>query len=108
MKHSRTSSSYSYERDFRELIETYTSNQKNSKKTHLPQENVSVGTCSKEEKNKSWLDGIEERASSESDDDITLPNKSFAPASMQKELSVEFLEDECDQYLDVDDLDGTF
>ncbi|PWA82395.1 RECQ helicase SIM [Artemisia annua] len=107
VKHSRTSSSYSYERDFRELIETYTSNQKNSKKTHLPQENVSVGTCSKEEKNKSWLDGVEERASSESDDDITLPNKSFAPASMQKELSVEYLEDECDQYLDVDDLDVT-
>lgn len=106
MKHTRTSSS-SYERDFRELIEVYTRNPKYSKKTNLPQKNISVGTSSEDKINKIWLDDAEERASSsESDEDITLPNDSCVPALKRKELSVEYLEDECDLFLDVDDFDG--
>ncbi|KAK9076927.1 hypothetical protein SSX86_005262 [Deinandra increscens subsp. villosa] len=97
VKNSRTCSS-SYERDFSELIEAYNEkrNQKYSKKTNLPLENISVGTSSQDE-TYNW----EERASEseEDDDDITLPKR--------KQLSVEYLEDESDLLLDVDDFDVT-
>lgn len=90
VKHSKTYSS-SYERDFRELIETYTRNQKYSKKNILNEIN-------------NWLGCTEETASSESDDDaITLPTKT----SKRKQLSVEYLEDDSDLFLDVDDFDVT-
>ncbi|XP_023732187.1 ATP-dependent DNA helicase Q-like SIM [Lactuca sativa] len=109
VKHSKTCSS-SYEKDFHDLIETYTRNQKHSKKNILisPASCSSVGTTSQDETIKNWLDCTEERASSETDDDdddvdISLPNKSLK----RKELSVEYLEDECDLLLDADDLDVT-
>lgn len=93
------------------MIETYTRNQKHSKKNILisPASCSSVGTTSQDETIKNWLDCTEERASSETDDDdddvdISLPNKSLK----RKELSVEYLEDECDLLLDADDLDGSF
>lgn len=98
VKHSRTCSS-SYERDFCELIEAYNKNrnQKYSKKTNLLLEKNSVGTSSQDE-----VYNCEEGASeSEEDDDgITLPKR--------KQLSVEYLEDESDMLMDVDDFDGNF
>lgn len=96
MKHSRTSSS-SYERDFCELIEAYTSDRNRSKN------NISKQT------EKNWLEcTTDDRDSFESDDDITFPSESCVKGSKRKELSVEYLEDECDLSLDVDDLDGNF
>ncbi|KAI7746912.1 hypothetical protein M8C21_008504 [Ambrosia artemisiifolia] len=97
VKHSRTSSS-SYEKDFCELIEAYSKNrhQKYSKKTNLPLENISVGTSSRDE-----LYNLEERASEseEDDDDVSFTKR--------QKLSVEFLEDESDLLIDVDDFDVT-
>lgn len=116
VKHSRTSSS-SYERDFCELIEVYTRNQKYSKKNILMStalvdscdnaSHTSVRTSSQDEIYKSWLDCTEERTFFGSDDDLTSPSESCDLSSKRKELSVEYLEDECDIFLDVDDLDVT-
>ncbi|KAF5813593.1 putative DNA helicase [Helianthus annuus] len=97
VKHSRTCSS-SYEKDFRDLIDAYSKNtsQKYSKKTNLPLENMSVGTSSRDD-----ICNWEERASEseEDDEDITLPKR--------RKLSVEYLEDESDLLIDVDDFDVT-
>ncbi|KAK1430110.1 hypothetical protein QVD17_12627 [Tagetes erecta] len=97
VKHSRTCSS-SYERDFCELIEVYKKNRskKYSKKTNLLLEKSSVGTSCLDE-----VYNCEEGASEseEDNDDITLPKR--------KQLSVEFLEDESDMLMDVDDFDVT-
>ncbi|KAD4179696.1 hypothetical protein E3N88_28287 [Mikania micrantha] len=97
VKHSRTCSS-SYERDFCELIEAYDKNrnQKCSRRTKLPLENISVGTSSQDEIY-DWEEGG--CASEEDDDDITLPKR--------KQLSVEYLEDESDLLMDADDFDVT-
>ncbi|KAI3805292.1 hypothetical protein L1987_27528 [Smallanthus sonchifolius] len=97
VKHTRTCSS-SYEKDFCELIEAYNKNrnQKYSKKIKLPLENISVGTSGQDE-----IYNLEERASEseDDDDDITMPKR--------KQLSVEYLEDESDLLMDVDDFDVT-
>nr|XP_043630656.1 ATP-dependent DNA helicase Q-like SIM [Erigeron canadensis]XP_043630657.1 ATP-dependent DNA helicase Q-like SIM [Erigeron canadensis]XP_043630658.1 ATP-dependent DNA helicase Q-like SIM [Erigeron canadensis] len=94
VKHSRTSPS-SYERDFCELIKVYTNNQSYSNTNIL------------EESEKNWLGFTEERDSFESDDDISLSSGSFVEVSKRKELSVEYLEDDCDLSVDVDDFDVT-
>ncbi|KVH87873.1 DNA/RNA helicase, DEAD/DEAH box type, N-terminal [Cynara cardunculus var. scolymus] len=117
VKHSSTSSS-SYERDFCELVEVYTRNQKYSKKNSLMStalvdscdnaSHTSVGTSSQDEIYKSWLDCTEERTSFGSDDDLTSPSESCDLSLKRKELSVEYLEDECDIFLDVNDFDGNF
>ncbi|XP_024962675.1 ATP-dependent DNA helicase Q-like SIM isoform X2 [Cynara cardunculus var. scolymus] len=117
VKHSSTSSS-SYERDFCELVEVYTRNQKYSKKNSLMStalvdscdnaSHTSVGTSSQDEIYKSWLDCTEERTSFGSDDDLTSPSESCDLSLKRKELSVEYLEDECDIFLDVNDFDVTY
>lgn len=52
------------------------------------------------------VDNINDDAFSENDDEIGLPMRHSLPASKERELSVEFLEDESDLFQDVDDLDG--
>ena len=69
---------------------------------------TSVGTSSQDEICESWLACAEERTSFGSDDDLTSPSESCDLSPKRKELSVEYLEDECDIFLDVDDLDGNF
>ncbi|XP_071729637.1 ATP-dependent DNA helicase Q-like SIM [Rutidosis leptorrhynchoides] len=106
VKHSRTSAS-SYERDFCELIEAYSSDQnciKNKNKNKNKNENKHDIL---KEREKNWLECTDDGDSFESDDDITDPSKSWDDGSKIKELSVEYLEDECDLSLDVDDLDVT-
>lgn len=52
------------------------------------------------------VDSINDDAFSENEDEIGLPMRHALPASKERELSVEFLEDESDLFQDVDDLDG--
>ncbi|KAL0422047.1 UNVERIFIED_CONTAM: ATP-dependent DNA helicase Q-like SIM [Sesamum latifolium] len=106
VKHSRTSSLSSYEKDFSELIRLYTKNKKTVHKL-TPKDPESSSKYSS-----GWLNGSmcgpDEMCTNQlhdtndcdfSDDDgyLTSPN--------DKELSVQYLEDDCDQVQDVDDLD---
>ncbi|XP_076952737.1 ATP-dependent DNA helicase Q-like SIM [Bidens hawaiensis] len=101
VKHSRTRSS-SYEKDFSELIEAYNKTRllKYSKKTNMPLENISVSTSSRDE-----ICNLEERASESDEDDDN--DDDDVTSLKRKKLSVEYLEDDNDLLLDVDDFDVT-
>lgn len=106
VKHSRTSSLSSYEKDFSELIRLYTKNKKsvqkliskdleNSSKNSSRSPNGSSSGTHEMCKNVHDIDDYEF-----SDDD------GFLASPNEKELSVQYLEDDCDQVQEVDDLDG--
>lgn len=116
VKHSRTSSLSSYDKDFRELIEVYTTGKKSAKTYNLtPQdlehstENSSStsdgsmtevdGTC------KTEVNDIDDDVLSENDDGVGLQLENSLNSLNEKKLSVEYLEDECDLFHEADDLD---
>ncbi|XAR49126.1 DNA helicase [Bertholletia excelsa] len=108
VKHSRTSSPSSYEKDFRELIKIYTrketSNKKNKKKMlqDLQHASDSSGNCSNfdileaDVLSQSDLDGVEDNSFSESDDESSLGKAAGLTNAKEIRLSVEYLEDESD------------
>lgn len=112
VKHSRTSSPSSYEKDFRELIDIYTRKKCPGKKHYSISEDPedfsdnSSNTCEADGICENNLDNFEDDASSENDDEVCLPDKTGTLASKEKKLSVEYLEDECDLFHGVDDFDG--
>ncbi|KAG5541525.1 hypothetical protein RHGRI_021380 [Rhododendron griersonianum] len=117
VKHSRTSSPKSYVNDFRELIDIYTRKKRPDKKEHdvvfqdmehdsdssTDTSNASIFDADK--MSQIELDNVEDQSFSEKDDDVSSAKESRFPASEEKKLSVEYLEDECDLVQGVDDMD---
>lgn len=118
VKHSRTSSPISYVNDFRELIDIYTRKKRPDKKENdvvfqdmdhdsdssTDTSNASIFDADK--MSQIELDNVEDQSFSEKDDDVSSAKESQFPASDEKKLSVEYLEDECDLVQGVDDMDG--
>ncbi|XP_059648491.1 ATP-dependent DNA helicase Q-like SIM [Cornus florida] len=112
VKHSRTSSPSSYEKDFCELIDVYTRKEKSYKKK---QNMISQDQGDASDNSTSNLygsiyeadhgDSIENDPSFGSDDEVSFRKGSCSTSSKEKEMSVEYLEDECDLFQGVDDLD---
>lgn len=116
VKHSKTSSPSSYENDFRELINMYTRTKKFDKMQNtIPKdlEDASINSSSTSSGSASESDGtynnsldnIEYDAFSGNSDQVRLQKENNSSASKDKKMSVEYLEDECDLFQDVDDLD---
>ncbi|KAL7235219.1 hypothetical protein ACSBR1_018663 [Camellia fascicularis] len=117
VKHSRTSSPSSYEKDFCELINIYTRKKRPDKKKHnvmlqdLEHDSDSSSNTSDDSvfeadrMSQSFLDTIVDDSFSENDDDVSSSKANQSTASNEKKLSVEYLEDECDLLMGVDDLD---
>uniref|UniRef100_A0A5B6ZVB9 ATP-dependent DNA helicase n=2 Tax=Davidia involucrata TaxID=16924 RepID=A0A5B6ZVB9_DAVIN len=117
VKHSRTSSPSSYEKDFSELIDTYVRKKKSVEKKHKMispdledasgnSSSTSNGSISEaDEMSQGDVDNIEDGVSSENDDEASPAKEDGSTASKEKKMSVEYLEDECDLFQDVDDLD---
>ncbi|XP_058222361.1 ATP-dependent DNA helicase Q-like SIM isoform X1 [Rhododendron vialii] len=117
VKDSRTSSPKSYVNDFRELIDIYTRKKRPDKKEHdvvfqdmehdsdssTDTSNASIFDADK--MSQIELDNVEDQSFSEKDDDVSSAKESRFPASDEKKLSVEYLEDECDLVQGVDDMD---
>ncbi|KAG8390992.1 hypothetical protein BUALT_Bualt01G0141700 [Buddleja alternifolia] len=117
VKHSRTSSLSSYEKDFSELIGLY-ANKKNSIRNLISKdlENSSKdssvysdsSTSRPHEMCKNEVRDIDDNDFSDDDgfseNDSLLMEHSLESMN-EKELSVQYLEDDCDQVQDVDDLD---
>lgn len=109
VKHSRTSSLSSYEKDFHELIEIYTRKKKFCKAHHLMLKNLEhapdnmtrTANCDMFEPD--TID--DDDGFFESDSEVGMPNECRSASSKEKKLSVEYLEDECDVFQDTDDLD---
>lgn len=104
--------------DFRELIDIYTRKKRPDKKEHdvvfqdmehdsdssTDTSNASIFDADK--MSQIELDNVEDQSFSEKDDDVSSAKESQFPASDEKKLSVEYLEDECDLVQGVDDMDG--
>ncbi|GMP40216.1 hypothetical protein CsSME_00010754 [Camellia sinensis var. sinensis] len=117
VKHSKTSSPSSYEKDFCELINIYTRKKRPDKKKHnvmlqdLEHDSDSSSNTSNDSvfeadrMSQSLLDTIVDDSFSENDDDVSSSKANQSTASNEKKLSVEYLEDECDLLRGVDDLD---
>ncbi|CAL5391610.1 unnamed protein product [Camellia sinensis] len=117
VKHSRTSSPSSYEMDFCELVDIYTRKKRPDKKKHnvmlqdLEHDSDSSSNTSNDSvfeadrMSPSFLDNIVDDSFSENDDDVSSSKANQSTASNEKKLSVEYLEDECDLLMGVDDLD---
>ncbi|KAL7157743.1 hypothetical protein ABFS83_02G097500 [Erythranthe nasuta] len=108
VRHSRTSSISSYEKDFSELIRLYTKNRKSFQKlmsTDLdnssknPSGSSDCTTSRLDEICKNQEHDIDDYDLSDDDDD------DFLASPNDKQLSVQYLEDDCDQIQEVDDLD---
>ncbi|XP_042516618.1 ATP-dependent DNA helicase Q-like SIM [Macadamia integrifolia] len=111
VNHSRTSSESSYEKDFRELIDTYTRKriivEKENNAASCGSENNSdnssgsdadeMGLNDSEDLNDDYLDG--------NGDGVSSVNANVSAASMDDQLSVEYLEDGLDTFQSVNDLD---
>ncbi|KAL2254137.1 UNVERIFIED_CONTAM: ATP-dependent DNA helicase Q-like SIM [Sesamum indicum] len=106
VKHSRTSSLSSYEKDFSELIRLYTKNKKTVHKLtpKNPESSLKYSSgwlngsmCGPDEMCTNKLHDTNDCDFSDDDGCLTSPN--------EKELSVQYLEDDCDQVQEVDDLD---
>ncbi|KAL9248118.1 hypothetical protein vseg_021477 [Gypsophila vaccaria] len=106
-KHSRTSSLKSYVKDFQELVQVYT-----SKTTTIGQRNhVRTVTAHMEDASEYTSSTTTESCDSagfedsEEDDDVSSHKGSCFTASKEKQLSVEFLEDDYDDIQTADDFD---
>lgn len=106
VKHSRTSSVSSYEKDLSELIKLYTKNNKSLKALLLnsPDDLPKDSSCSPTEST-SELDEMR-RTVHDSDDCEFLDDDGCLDSLEEEELTVQYLEDDCDQVQGVDDLDG--
>ncbi|XP_020240756.1 ATP-dependent DNA helicase Q-like SIM isoform X2 [Asparagus officinalis] len=117
VKHSRTSSPSSYDKDFRELVETYAMpNEKNRKgPTKIPNyvEDDYRTYCKASDDSSSDADealvsdssDCKGEHSEEDDVDASVMNKKSDLPSKECELTAEYLEDEVDVHQCVDDLD---
>ncbi|WMV12005.1 hypothetical protein MTR67_005390 [Solanum verrucosum] len=116
VKHSKTPSLASYKKDFHELISTYSRKGKSSSKNKLmstnlenseSSDNASNG-CMDEHNgiNDNSVDDVEGDAVSDSDIELSSPGRHGLDSLKEdRQLSVEYLEDECDVVQDVNDLD---
>lgn len=116
VKHSRTSSPSSYEKDFRELIDIYVRKRKSGdkKQTVISQEldDESDGSDSDsiseaDRISPTDLNNIEDSYSGRDDDEVYSVKENGSIASKGKEMSVEYLENDVDIFQGVDDWDGT-
>ncbi|KAJ8572874.1 hypothetical protein K7X08_009385 [Anisodus acutangulus] len=116
VKHSRTSSIASYKKDFHDLISTYSGKGKSCWKNKLMSTNLEENSESSDNASNGCMDehngidevnvdNIEGDAVSESDDEVCSPGRYGLDPLKDRQLSVEYLEDECDFVQDVDDLD---
>ncbi|XP_009778267.1 ATP-dependent DNA helicase Q-like SIM [Nicotiana sylvestris] len=116
VKHSRTSSIESYKKDFHELISIYSRKGKTGRKSKLMPTNPEENSDSSDNASNGCMDeynGIYEvnvddvvgDAVSESEDEVRSPGRCGLAPLKDRQLSVEYLEDECDLVQDVDDLD---
>lgn len=117
VQHSRTSSLASYKKDFHELISTYSRKGKSSSKNKLMSTNLEENFESSDNEsndcmdehngiNEVNVDDVEGDAVSVSDNEVSSPERYGLDSLKDRQLSVEYLEDECDFVQDVDDLDG--
>lgn len=107
VKHSRTSSVSSYEKDFSELINLYTKNKKSFQKMIPNNLDDSSKNSSSPNGSTSGIDLMCSNAH-ESDDYELSDDDDFLASSKEEELSVQYLEDDCDRVQGVDDLDVSF
>ncbi|GFZ02986.1 RECQ helicase SIM [Actinidia rufa] len=117
VKHSRTSSPSSYEKDFHELINIYTKKKRSDKRKNSvilqdlahdsdSSSNTSNGSIFEADTvSQSELDNIDNDSFFENDADISSTKENQSTAAHEKKLSVEYLEDECDLLQGVDDMD---
>ncbi|XP_055816709.1 ATP-dependent DNA helicase Q-like SIM isoform X2 [Solanum dulcamara] len=115
VKHSKTSSLASYKKDFHDLISIYSRKGKSSSKNKLMSTNLensessdnASNVCMDEHNgiNEVNVDDVEGDAVSESDNEVSSPGRYGLDSFKDRQLSVEYLEDECDVVQDVDDLD---
>lgn len=112
MKHSRTSFASSYDRDFNDLVNIYTTSRKNNSKGKNKNFNIEedVFHC----RNSSFDASFDEDDTSESDNYFSDDNSSCQISSHEDytfpreiQLSNDYLEDGFDGCDSVDDLDGT-
>nr|XP_048324544.1 ATP-dependent DNA helicase Q-like SIM isoform X1 [Ziziphus jujuba var. spinosa] len=113
VKHSRTSSRSSYQKDFQELIDIYVTKIKTGeKKQHIFSQELgnasdtSVNTSISEQDDISETDLSDiEDGYYDIDDEVNSTKKNGSRATKGKEMSVEYLENEVDIYQSVDDWD---
>ncbi|XP_049350610.1 ATP-dependent DNA helicase Q-like SIM isoform X2 [Solanum verrucosum] len=116
VKHSKTSSLASYKKDFHELISIYSRKGKSSSKNKLMSTNLEENSESSDNAsngcmdecngiNEINVDDVEGDAVSDSDNEVSSPGRYGLDSLKDRQLSVEYLEDECDVVQDVDDLD---
>lgn len=111
VKHSRTSSPFSYEKDFRKLIHTYTKKSMvGEKKCNIVSrnnDNVSEDSSSTVNGSISEAYGISvsDVDSDGDDDEVNSMKENGSSISNEKKLSVQYLEDEVDVIQSVDDWD---
>ncbi|XP_037490998.1 ATP-dependent DNA helicase Q-like SIM isoform X3 [Jatropha curcas] len=98
VKHSRTSSSSSYKKDFRQLVDIYA--RKKKKKQSVFSEVLNDFSDSSDDNNMSDTDEC-----SDLDDEVTLVEENGSTASEGKELSVEYLENDIDIFQSANDWD---
>ncbi|OVA14853.1 Helicase [Macleaya cordata] len=117
VKHSRTSSMKSYEKDFRELIDSYKTQRIVGKKedntvVHNSEDESDYSTGSvngslsdAEETSPSDLDNSEDNYSDGNGVEVSSVNRNVVTSLKKKQLSVEYLEDELDVLQSVDEFD---
>lgn len=106
MKDSRTASLASYENDFSELITLYSKNKKSVQKLISKDfENSSNKSSGAPNRCSSGMDEMSKNDHGIDDNEFSDDNECLA-SSDEKELTVEYLEDDCDLVQGVDDLDG--
>ncbi|KAF9605738.1 hypothetical protein IFM89_018134 [Coptis chinensis] len=111
VKHSRTSSVKSYEKNFRELIEAYSTKKTMGKKEHKTSlygsddESDCSRTSDADEISQSDFKHFEDDCFDGNDTEGSSINRTGEASCMEKELSVEYLEDELDAFQNVDDFD---
>lgn len=120
MKHSRTSSTSSYDKDFRELIQIYATSKEKKRKT--PSKLLNYEKDHTQISRKTFYDGFsdegeasvsgftesEDECSDQDDTYASLENGNSTLSPGGLELTAEYLEDEVDVFHSVDDLDGIF
>lgn len=116
MKHSRTSSPSSYDKDFHELIDIYVRKRKTDEKNQIiyalelndaSDTSVSTSISEVDKNTENDLNDIEDGYSDKDDEEVNSNKKNGSQASKGKEMSVDYLENEVDVFQSVDDWDGT-
>lgn len=104
VKHSRTSSPSSYERDFHDLVDVYARNRKRT--ISEKRNNVMVPELEDAyDSSSSCASG--DISATDVDGEVHLAKENGSVASKGKQMTVEYLEDDFDESTIVDDWDGT-